>query len=206
MLSYTTIIDISRPIHEGMMLAPGDPAVRFVKNVQPQWVDTVISMNVHTGTHVDAPLDVFPDARSIDRVKLDRLIGPCRVLDMMHVVECIEIMDLETLDIKKGERLVFKTRNSVRGYKEFFADHVYMSIEAAGYLVDTGVLLVGFDYLSIDKGDEILTHKVLLGSEVALVENLNLAKVDPGSYGLVILPLRLVDLDGAPARAVLLKD
>jgi arylformamidase len=62
------------------------------------------------------------------------------------------------------------------------------------------VRLVGIDYLSI--GDED-AHKELLGSGVVAVEGMDLRGVEPGSYELICLPLRLEGSDGAPARAIL---
>jgi arylformamidase len=72
---------------------------------------------------------------------------------------------------------------------------------AAQALVDRGVRLVGIDQMSV--GDEE-AHRVLLGAGVVVVEGLDLSGVEPGSYTLYCLPLKLVDSDGAPARAILI--
>ncbi|PIR47088.1 MAG: cyclase [Candidatus Vogelbacteria bacterium CG10_big_fil_rev_8_21_14_0_10_45_14] len=208
MISYSQIIDISRPVDEGMVLYPGDEGVGFEKKKDGEWHYAVLHFTTHTGTHVDSPTHVRDEGRTVDRIKLGKLVGPCRVLDMTHVDDEIDVMDLEVLDIKKGERLLFKTKNSSRGYKEFYPDYVHLNDDGARYLAQKEVALIGADYLSIEKyhKDAVSTHRILLDAEIALVESLNLSKVEVGNYGLVVLPLRLVGLDGAPARAILLKD
>lgn len=69
-------------------------------------------------------------------------------------------------------------------------------------LVDQGVRLIGVDRMSV--GDEE-AHRVLLGAGVVVVEGLDLSGVEPGSYDLWCLPLKLVGSDGAPARAILVR-
>jgi arylformamidase len=73
---------------------------------------------------------------------------------------------------------------------------------AAQALVDQGVRLVGVDQMSVG-GEE--AHRVLLGAGVVVVEGLDLSAVEPGSYALYCLPLKLVGSDGAPARAILVR-
>jgi arylformamidase len=79
--------------------------------------------------------------------------------------------------------------------------------EAAKYLCENGIKLVGFDYLSIDRyGDESYpAHRILLQGQVILIEGLNLADVEEGDYEMSCLPLPLKGLDAAPARVILKK-
>ena len=84
----------------------------------------------------------------------------------------------------------------------FADDFVKLDGEAARALVANGVRLVGIDYLSI--GDEE-AHHVLLEAGIVAVEGLDLRGVEPGPYGLVCAPLKLVGSDGAPARVLLLR-
>jgi arylformamidase len=88
---------------------------------------------------------------------------------------------------------------------EFQADHVYLTEDAATYLVQAGIKLVGFDYLSFEKPGSVdfPAHHALLGAGVVIVEGLDLSEVEADEYDLVCLPLRLVGADGAPARVLL---
>ena len=107
-------------------------------------------------------------------------------------------------------RLLLKTSNSqfwARGEREFQRDFVAVSEVGAEYLVERGIKLVGIDYLSIAPFDQsIPPHIVLLGAKVVVIESLDLSKVDPGGYQLICLPLKLVGVEGSPARVILIKE
>ena len=109
--------------------------------------------------------------------------------------------------IKAGERILFKTPNSRKSWKtdSFDEDFVYISKEAAAFLAKAKVMTVGIDYLSVGgfRKDGIETHHALLGAGIWVIEGLNLAKIKPGRYELCCLPLKILNSDGAPARAVL---
>ena len=127
----------------------------------------------------------------------------------------IEIKDPESIKpeelarhrIRRGERILFKTHNSPHVWQknEFAEDFVFISDAAADFLVDSGVRLVGVDYLSVGsfKHGGSYVHKTLLSGGVWAIEGLNLSNVIPGEYDLICLPLRIVAGDGAPARAIL---
>ena len=102
------------------------------------------------------------------------------------------------------ERVLFKTRNSeLWGRNDFDESFVRIGVTAAQRLVDEGARLVGVDYLSVGDPE---THETLLGAGIAAIEGLDLRGIEPGRYQLACLPLRIVDSDGAPTRAVLFRD
>ena len=203
-------IDISVPNYQGMVHWPGDPAfeTKRVKSIDRGDVCnlTHISLSAHTGTHMDAPLHFIKNGRAMEAFPPDSTIGKARVIEIKDPV-CIRPEELIPHKLKRGERILFKTRNSRRSWKTpaFDEDFIYISKEAAQHMVDRGVMTVGVDYLSVGgfKKDGIETHQILLGAEVWIVEGLNLAKIKPGTYEFVCLPLKLLGADGAPARALL---
>lgn len=203
-------IDVSVPVYPGMVHWPGDPAVN---NHRVQSIEdgascnvTKLDMGAHTGTHMDAPLHFLRDGDAMEQVPLEAVIGPCRVLAIKNPV-AIPVEELKPYRLRAGERILFKTRNSSRSWKtnQFDTEFVHIPKATAQYLVDCGVRTVGVDYLSVGgyKKDGKDTHRILLGAKVWLIEGLNLAKIKPGRYDLICLPLKLVGSDGAPARAVL---
>ena len=103
--------------------------------------------------------------------------------------------------------MLIKTRNSgfIRG-ASFVPDYTYLAPDGAEYLVSLGIRLVGVDYLSVEQfhSGHHRTHRTLLENRVVIVEGLDLSAPAMGPYELRVLPLRLVGLDGAPARAVLI--
>lgn len=206
MLNYSDIIDISLPLKEGMITYPNNPAFEQEEIETATSVISSLHMGSHTGTHVDAPRHAIDGAPGVDAIGMHHFIGPCRVIDMTGSRGEISADELALEHIRPTERILLKTNNSVRGFDQFYDDFVSLSHNAATYLADIGPLLVGIDSLSIrQKGSVDNTpHTALLQRDIPIVEGLDLSAVEPGVYSLVVLPLRIVDGDGAPARAVLL--
>ena len=206
------IYDISVPIRSGGLVYPGNPEVEITLQ---QAVAKGAGANVssirfgsHTGTHADAARHFFDDGQSVDRIPLERLIGPALLLSFPDDLRAIGAADLRNHDLKGRTRILLRTRNSaLLSQKEFVRDYTYLAPDGAQYLVDNGVELVGIDYLSIEQfhSGHHMTHRILLERSVVILEGLDLSVPAPGEYDLICLPLRIEGCDGAPARAVLIK-
>jgi arylformamidase len=202
--------DISVPLYNGMVHWPGDPEFHseLARSIKAGDVCnlTKLTTSVHIGTHMDAPRHFIDNGQGIDEMPLAAVIGPCRVLEIKDR-ESIKPAELEPHHLQSGERLLFKTRNSAEGWRTdgFVKDFVYVSKEAAQFLVNKRVQTIGVDYLSVGGffKDGVETHLVLLSAKVWIIEGLNLSEVRPGAYELICLPIKLRGCDGAPARAVL---
>ncbi len=203
-------IDISVPLRSGMAHWPTDRGVWIERSLSIDRGDpmnlTAASMSLHTGTHMDAPLHFLAGAPGIETMPPDATVGPARVLAFPEPA-AIGPRELEPHAIEAGERILLKTSNSRRcwGTDEFIPDFVAVTPEGARYLAGRGIRSVGIDYLSIgadgEEGDE--THRVLMSAGIWIIEGLDLSAVEPGNYELVCLPLKVLDGDGAPARAIL---
>ena len=166
------------------------------------------SLGAHSGTHIDAPMHFVADGGSIDKVALDPLIGPARVLDIPDNVQAIDAAELGRHEWKGAARVLFRTRSSRRGWMSsptFHHDFAYIAPDAAQLLADAGVQLIGIDYLSAEQfgAPAPLTHRILLGKGIPIVEGLALEAVSAGDYELIVLPIKVAGHEGAPARAVL---
>lgn len=170
--------------------------------------ESVIELSSHTGTHIDAPAHFLRDGVTIDQVALERFAGSCVILDLMAVEDCITQEHLEEYedDINEEDIVLFKTTNSLIAATDPFNPHfVYLHESGARYLIAKGVKAVGIDYLGIERGNpDHITHTLLLEANVAVIEGLRLAHVEPGEYPFMCLPLALVGTEAAPARAILL--
>ena len=206
MFSYTKIIDISLPNHEGMIVYPGNPEVEITEHKGATSVHSKITLGSHTGTHIDAPKHVFPDGAGTEAIAFEALIGPCRVLDMTQVEGSVRESDLAPYAIKERERILIKTDNSERGFKKFYDDSIYLNGDAADYLAERCVALFGIDSLSVKQrgSADNRAHTSLLKNNIVILEGLDLSQITPGEYTLACLPLALLNCDGAPARALLL--
>ena len=193
----TRLYDITRPVHAGMEVYPGDPEVALTR-VQDvlsgaEASVSLLSLGTHTGTHVDPPRHLFPDGQGADELPLDALVGPAFVVEAPGV---IDRQFLSGLGLEAAQRVLFKTSGSGQGW---------LDEGGALYLAGLGVRLVGIDTLSVDGPGAagLPVHRALLRSGVVVLEGLDLGGVPPGTYELVCLPLRIMGGDGAPARAVL---
>ena len=209
------IYDISLTVSPSLPVWPGDPSIvldRLSKMEEGEHNNvSKMASGVHVGTHVDAPYHFISDGKTIEQLRLDVLIGPAQVIELPEDCGLVTADDLKKAGIAEGtERLLLKTRNSHYWYQPglpFQTDFVALSPDGAEYLVQRGVKLIGIDYFSIAPfRDSIPTHRILLGAEVIILEGVNLSEVSAGQYQLYCLPVKLGGSDGAPARAVLIKE
>jgi arylformamidase len=200
-------IDVTVPIHPGMVVYEGDPPVEVTAALSLERGDPAnvsrLALGSHTGTHVDAPCHFVPGGAGVDRLPLGVLLGPARVVACPPGPIGTATVGGQT---SRGERLVLKTGNSALwGRERFAADYQALTLDAARALVRAGVGLVAIDYLSIEAfgapGHPV--HRCLLEAGIVVLEGLDLSGVEPGGYELCCLPLRIRDGDGAPARALL---
>ncbi len=208
-MNSSSWIEASVPIRDGMVHWPGDPAVEVVRVSDLERGDPAtvsrLSAGVHSGTHVDAPLHYVAGAAGVDQIPVDTLIGEARAVAIRDP-RAVDVPELREIDPRPGERLLFRTRNTPRCWQtdRFVEDFVFITPEAARLLAERRVRLVGIDYLSVGAADDgAATHRILLEAGVCIVEALDLSAVEPGTYEMLCLPLRLAGGDGAPARVLL---
>ena len=208
----TKIYDITFPIAASTPVYEGDPPVKLETSAAIARGDaanvTGLCCGAHTAPHVDAPNHFIDGARRVEDLALEKMIGPARVVEIDENVTAITAAHVRMLD--NVQRVLFKTRNSgfwnepERGFRR---DFTYLEPEAARVLAEKNVVLVGIDYLSVEKfgSSDFATHIALLEREVVIVEGLDLRAVPAGDYELICLPLKLVSEtgDGAPARVIL---
>jgi len=205
-------IDITAPLRNGMVTWPGDASFERTSTLEIAKGDpcnlSQISTTAHIGTHMDAPRHYLAGAAGMETMPITASIGRARVIEIRDP-EMIRISELEPHRLAKGERVLFKTRNSTHAWKSdrFQENYVFIPPDSARYLAGHGIQTVGVDYLSVggfeSGGPE--THRILLEAGIWIIEGLYLEHVEPGEYELVCLPLKIIGGDGAPARAVLRK-
>jgi arylformamidase len=203
------LIDITLPLQAALPNYPGNTpfALEANKRLSQGHSSNVSSLHLsaHTGTHVDAPRHFFDEGPGTDALPLELLCGRARVVELT-TRKAITVADLAGFDLSEDVRLLIKTCNSrLWGSSDFHQDYVGVSGEAARYLVDRGVKVLGVDYLSVEEFRKpgAPAHRTLLGAGTIVIEGLNLLEVEPGQYEMFCLPLSIPEADGAPARVVL---
>lgn len=202
------VYDISMTIEPSMQVYKNKeekkPKIYNVQNFQNgRAYESRIDLDVHCGTHVDAPLHMLENGATIETIGLEELVGYARVLDLTHVQEAVTKEDLEPFGLQRGDWVLLKTRNSFSD--EFDMNFVFLREDGARYLIDLGVRGVGTDGLGIERAQpEYTTHRPLFRNNVIIVEGLRLKDVPAGTYFMVIAPLKLTGIEAAPARALLI--
>lgn len=164
--------------------------------------ETRIELDVHTGTHIDAPLHMVVNGDTFETIPLESLVGQCKVFDLTDVEDGITKQDLEKFKIEKNDFILLKTKNSYEDTFNF--DFIYLAQDGAEYLSEIGVRGVGIDTLGIERSQEgHPTHKTLFAQEIIIIEGLRLKDIEQGDYFMVAAPLKLVGTDGAPVRVLL---
>jgi arylformamidase len=202
------IIDISLPLNNQTIVYPNNVPLTIETHAEMPGHTTHLSkiiMGTHTGTHVDAPMHAVINANTLDEIPLETFVGECRVVDASHrkAGEAVKIEDFG--DVAEGERLLIKTSNSLRGFENFYDDYVYLDGDAADWLAERKVGLIGIDYLSIKQrgSPDQRPHTSLLQDNIPIIEGINLKDVAAGKYEIICLPLKFVGVEGGPARIIL---
>jgi arylformamidase len=205
------IYDVTIPISNTMPVWPGDPAVQLTPKSHASRDGThsvrltAIEMGSHTGTHMDAPYHMIDGGKRLNDFPLETLIGKAIVIEFPHS-RSIGQAELESVDWNGIERVLLKTENSKHWHDEkFYENFVYLDPDGARLLAESGVRLVGIDYLSIDqfRSESHPSHFVLLKQNIVIIEGLDLSHVPAGQYTMFALPLNVQNADGAPTRVIL---
>ncbi len=210
------IFDITQPLHPAIAVYEGDPpfTVESVSRVDASdpdtWNTSRLSLGSHCGTHVDAPRHFCDAAAGVESLPLETLCGPVRVVDLRGSGLPIGPALLADRVGDRPERLLLRTDSEGGIGRAFDPRYAHLTEESAGWLRARGIRLVGIDAPSVEAFDSpgMPVHRCLLLQEppVVIVEGLDLRGVDPGDFTLFCLPLAVKGGDGAPARAILVRE
>ncbi|MEX0626064.1 MAG: cyclase family protein [Chloroflexota bacterium] len=205
------LIDISVPLETALPTWPGSRGHRTFRTMAIESGDaanvTQLEMDVHTGTHVENSLHFLADGSPLAAVALERLVGPALVAEIAG--PAVTPATLEEAAIPPHtSRLLLKTTNSALWHAldpAFDPSYVALTEEAAHWLVDHDVEVVGIDYLSVQRfEDSPETHRILMRAGITIIEGLDLTNASAGIYDMVCLPLHLSQAEAAPARVILI--
>jgi arylformamidase len=198
------------PIEEGMMVYKNKAEKQPIFHVrathqQNGHYESSISLDLHTGTHVDMPLHMIASGHSSTQFDVTRINGKCQVLDFSNEVqEAIDGQWLSQFEFETDQIVLLKTKNSFDTH--FNSAYVYLNENGAAFLKSKGIKAVGIDALGIERSAPgHPTHHVLLGNGIYIIEGLALAEVPQGYYTLHALPMKIQGVEGLPLRAYLEK-
>ncbi|MBS1952969.1 MAG: cyclase family protein [Cyanobacteria bacterium SZAS-4] len=207
------IVDISQPIKSDSACFPGDtPFSRevTVSHQESQVINlTALTMSPHVGTHVDAPVHVRgsmdSNTETVGSMSLDPFVGLVEVIDIAPFVGAIKPEHIEGHLKTNATRLLIRTSHQIR-YQVFEDSYAFLSTEVVDWLYKRGTRLVGLDSPSVDdtQSKTLCAHHGLLARDIFWLENLDLTAASCGEYFLVAAPLKFMELEASPVRALLL--
>lgn len=206
-------------VHDiSMLISPEMPVYKGREEKKPQFTtvashkdssahETELTLNLHTGTHLDAPLHMLAGGDDVAYLEGKQLIAPCQVFNLTGVEDKITAADLAYLDFKPDHYYLLKTKNSQPDYlKDYPEQFIYLAESGAERLTAASPIGIGIDGLGIERAQpDHPTHKLLLGAGIIIIEGLRLQEIEAGDYTLILAPLKLKGVEGAPARAFLLE-
>ena len=209
------LIDLSHPLSDGQASYPKDPpiSVRVARTVSTGGCNvSSVAIGSHQGTHLDAPFHFFDDGATLDQLPLDRFFGPARLVDLAPggALEPKTPLTLEMFQehadaFGPGARVLFRTGWHRRfGRPEFFTECPSLCLEAARWIAEQRITLLGMDMPTPSKTKGREVHKVLLAKDVEIVIVEGLANLDqlPERFTFIGFPLNFKGRDGSPVRAV----
>jgi arylformamidase len=213
MNSNTKYIDISVALSKELPVWPGGYGFNKHQNLSikdgHEANVTRLDFDVHSGTHIDAPLHFIDNGKTTEDLPLEVMIGQTLVLNFENK-SIITLKDIDRKSIASNiKRLLLKTNNSKNLWHKKPFDKNFVAIDSgvAQWIVDKDINLIGIDGPSIQKFyDTKETHVKLLKNEVIILEGLNLLGVEEGIYELICLPIKAADCEGIPVRAILKKN
>ena len=193
------IIDISQEVFSSKIY-DGDPApcgekIKDMNNGEVYNL-SVFSMCAHNGTHIDAPLHFINNGKSVDEIPLEHFVGEC-------FVACFE----GDLDAENALDILRKARSAGAEKRIIIKGNATVTEGAACVFAEAKILLLGNESQSVGPLEApMVVHKILLSSDVVLLEGVVLKSVDEGRYFLNCAPLNLKNFEGSPCRAILIEE
>jgi kynurenine formamidase len=208
------LIDLSHPLEDGQLSFPSDPNViiRVHETVATVGYNiTQISMGTHQGTHLDAPYHFCDGGKTVDQMPLDRFYGPATLIDFApqsllpaKISITLKMLKPHAEKFQPGAKVIYRTGWDRKfGSPECFSDAPSLTLEAARWIAERRIGLLGMDTLTPSTdGDEV--HRALLkeGVEIVIVEGLTNLDRLPERFTFIGFPLNIKGRDGSPIRAV----
>lgn len=213
----TGYIDLSHTIHDGLVTYRGLPAPVICdylsreasrKNYAPgtEFQIGKIEMISNTGTYVDSPFHRYADGKDLSQVGVERFADLDGIVIRADYREGLAVTAERFKYHRLGSRavLIHTGWSEYWGTELYFGNHPFLTEDAAVYLRDAGVKLVGIDSMNIDdtRGNSRPVHSTLLRAEILIAEHLcNLQDVPDEGFSFSAIPPKFKGVGTFPVRA-----
>lgn len=212
------LVDLSHPLEHGQCNFPFDPKISVLVHNTVASIGyniTQISLSTHQGTHLDAPFHFYDDGKTIDQMRLEQFYGPAALVDLApgtclppKTPLSLEMFQPHADQFQPGAKVIYRTGwDRQFGRPEFFSEFPTLTLEAARWMAERRIGLLGMD-TPTPSTDWKECHHILLrkGVEMVIVEGLARLEQLPARFVFIGFPLNIKGRDGAPIRAVALVD
>jgi len=196
-------ISSNMPVYKNMEIKK--PKLTIIANHKDNSIyETDLQINLHTGTHVDAPLHAIENGNYVESYSLEKFYGNALIIDLTAVKDHITRDDLINQNIQENDIILLKTINSYDTHFNF--NFIYLSVSGAEYLAGKKIKTVGIDGLGIERSQKNHpTHKILLSNNIPIIEGLRLSKIEKGRYTFIGFPISISSVEASFLRAVLVE-
>ena len=215
-------IDLTQPLsEESPTLPPLHPSPEFEDFAtleEDDYNSTILHIETHCGTHMDAPTHFLSkdEYRTIEEITVDEMVTEGVILDFSHKEPNDEISraelaeQAEQYNLQSNDYVILDCRMTPEDTDRYLENFVYISEDAAAYLVEQEVACFAVDALSADKPGATLeehhVHHTLLPEDILIIEGVaNLAETTPGRYDVIATPIPYVNRDGSQIRLLVRK-
>lgn len=197
-----SFVDLTVPLGEQTPVYPGDAPAQVERAgvfEEDGFNDHVLKLGTHIGTHIDAPYHMIADGKKLNEFPVSKFVGRGVCID---VRSGFSLESIESAALQEGDIVLLMTELSKKYYEStYFEDYPAIPKVFAEALIAKNIKMVGLDMCSPDH-EPFEIHKLLLGSDVLIIENLtNLDAVFGKEFTVYALPLN-VAMDGSPARVI----
>jgi kynurenine formamidase len=218
MSNSTLFIDLSHTIEDGLITYKGLPAPIICDYLsreesrnyyEPGTTFQIgkIEMVTNTGTYIDCPFHRYEHGKDLSEVELECFADLNGIRISIPFTETLAVTQdhFRNYDLK-GKAVLIHTGWDVHWRTDrYFNNHPYLTSEAAEYLLNCGVKLVGIDSHNIDNTsvNSRPVHSILLGAEILIVEHLcNLNSLPPEGFTFSAIPPKFKGVGTFPVRAM----
>jgi len=216
MTSPRTLIDLSHTVTHGLVTYKGLPAPivcdylsreasRKLYAPGTEFQIGKIEMVANTGTYLDSPFHRYADGKDLSQLELEKLAH-------LHAIkiQALHKPSIDASNFPRNENLAGKAVLVETGWSQhwntpqYFEGHPFLTEDAAQFLFDSGVALVGIDSHNIDDVQDLRrpVHSILLKNEIPIVEHMtNLTALPSVGFRFFAVPVKIKGFGTFPVRA-----
>lgn len=217
-MTYNKLVDLSHTIENGLITYKGLPAPVICDYLSredskkfyeegTEFQIGKIEMVSNTGTYLDCPFHRFEHGKDLSEIMLEAFTDLEAIKIQVPFSESLAVSEkyFEGLNLENKAVLIHTGWSQFWKTDAYFENHPFVTAQAAMYLKQQKVKLVGIDSHNIDdtRKRSRPVHTTLLGAEILIVEHLcNLNMLPQQGFLFSAIPPKFKGVGTFPVRAM----